>query len=99
MQPEYAAAFADSYWHALLFIAAAITIGAFAYGTMLFVGVQTQLKSDGTQSSPTPTSSVPASANLNMSLLESTINAFAARQGQFEALQQSQPPAITDPSQ
>jgi hypothetical protein len=98
-QPEYMRVFARLYWHSLLSVAVIITVGAALYSVTLFFDVLSQLKSAALLSTTKPTAEIPATVNLNSSLLESTISTFAARQGQFQALQQTPVPPANDPSQ
>lgn len=99
LQPEYARAFADLYWRTLLSIAVIITVAACLYGASLFSGALSLLSSSTPSASPASAASLPSASNLNPAALESTLTAFAQREVQFEALQGSTVPPLSDPSQ
>jgi hypothetical protein len=94
--PQYARVFADLYWRGLLIIATLVVIGVAAYGASTFFGTLSQLNPIAGSGSPAP---VPTAASIDRGALDATIAGFAARQAQFQALQQNPIPPIADPAQ
>ncbi len=90
-EPESLRTFADIYWRAMVACAFVLVVLAIAYGTWDLSQVLSDL---GQIPTATP---IPAPA-LSRSVLKSTVQAFDARQGQFDEFKVSPPAPVPDPS-
>jgi hypothetical protein len=93
-EPEYARAFADLYWRALLTLACIVVAGAGAYSAVEFFGALPTSDAN----SIVATTDISGGPSLDLVKLEATLNGFAARQATFKSLQSGAIPPIGDPS-
>ena len=93
-EPEYARAFANLYWRALLALACIVIVGAGVYGTVVFLGALSRPDAGATTAGP----GIPAGSNLNRPQLDAILQGFAARQETFKSLQSGSVPSVQDPS-
>jgi hypothetical protein len=93
-EPEYARAFADMYWRALLFVAVLTTIGACAFGVLQFFDALSAVSPDVINGPGTTV----ATKTIDRVKMQQILDDFASRVSGVQGLQTLPLGALNDPS-
>ena len=93
-EPEYARAFADIYWRALLFIAVLATIGACAFGVLQFFDALSVVSPDVINRP----SNVATTKTIDRIKMQEILDDFASRVSGVQGLQTLPVGTLSDPS-
>ena len=91
--PEFSRPYADLYWRSLLVLACIVLVAAGIYSATTFFGVLAVVSSVNPQGATNKAQEV-----FDAKKLSKTLNGFAMRQTDFQILEKTPVPALSDPS-